>query len=161
MSTQAAWLCLAVIALTGVIPPLILPSALVLGPAVGGAMLCGFGSLVMIVLGFVGARAGSWRYTIAGFFGFMIIHEIVSIAMTAAFGAWPHPIVGAPGEYLAMLGLYIALHFIPAAITHTVAAWFQRKPKAGHCISCGYNLTGNTSGRCPECGMPTDALIPR
>ena len=21
----------------------------------------------------------------------------------------------------------------------------------GHCRSCGYNLTGNTSGRCPEC----------
>lgn len=23
---------------------------------------------------------------------------------------------------------------------------------AGHCRSCGYNLTGNVSGRCPECG---------
>lgn len=22
----------------------------------------------------------------------------------------------------------------------------------GHCCKCGYNLTGNTSGRCPECG---------
>ncbi|HKQ47230.1 MAG TPA: hypothetical protein VJZ71_04070 [Phycisphaerae bacterium] len=24
----------------------------------------------------------------------------------------------------------------------------------GHCHSCGYNLTGNVSGRCPECGTP-------
>jgi len=24
-----------------------------------------------------------------------------------------------------------------------------------HCQTCGYNLTGNTSGRCPECGAPT------
>lgn len=23
---------------------------------------------------------------------------------------------------------------------------------AGRCIECGYNLTGNVSGRCPECG---------
>jgi hypothetical protein len=23
----------------------------------------------------------------------------------------------------------------------------------GHCQSCGYNLTGNTSGRCPECNL--------
>jgi hypothetical protein len=25
---------------------------------------------------------------------------------------------------------------------------------AGRCTSCGYNLTGNTSGICPECGTP-------
>jgi hypothetical protein len=24
----------------------------------------------------------------------------------------------------------------------------------GLCLTCGYNLTGNVSGRCPECGMP-------
>ena len=24
----------------------------------------------------------------------------------------------------------------------------------GHCPTCGYNLTGNTSGVCPECGSP-------
>jgi len=26
-----------------------------------------------------------------------------------------------------------------------------RRP-VGHCADCGYNLTGNVSGRCPECG---------
>lgn len=25
-------------------------------------------------------------------------------------------------------------------------------PPPGHCQSCGYNLTGNVSGMCPECG---------
>jgi hypothetical protein len=24
--------------------------------------------------------------------------------------------------------------------------------KVGHCVACGYDLTGNVSGRCPECG---------
>ena len=28
---------------------------------------------------------------------------------------------------------------------------WRRKP-FGHCQKCGYNLTGNTSGVCPECG---------
>lgn len=29
----------------------------------------------------------------------------------------------------------------------------RRRPhKPGHCQKCNYNLTGNTSGRCPECG---------
>jgi hypothetical protein len=27
-----------------------------------------------------------------------------------------------------------------------------RGPKPGHCRKCGYNLTGNVSGVCPECG---------
>lgn len=26
------------------------------------------------------------------------------------------------------------------------------RPMPGHCGNCGYNLTGNTSGICPECG---------
>jgi hypothetical protein len=30
----------------------------------------------------------------------------------------------------------------------------RRRPKPGHCKSCGYNLTGNVSGVCSECGEP-------
>ena len=29
-------------------------------------------------------------------------------------------------------------------------------PRGLRCVSCGYNLTGNTSGRCPECGTSID-----
>jgi predicted amidophosphoribosyltransferase len=28
------------------------------------------------------------------------------------------------------------------------------RPVAGQCNTCGYNLTANTSGVCPECGTP-------
>jgi hypothetical protein len=30
----------------------------------------------------------------------------------------------------------------------------RRKPPPGHCQTCGYNLTGNKSGKCSECGKP-------
>ena len=30
----------------------------------------------------------------------------------------------------------------------------ERKPPAPKCHKCGYNLRGNVSGRCPECGQP-------
>ncbi len=31
--------------------------------------------------------------------------------------------------------------------------WVVDRPyPKGHCQNCGYNLTGNVSGRCPECG---------
>lgn len=34
------------------------------------------------------------------------------------------------------------------------ARWIRgRKRKIGYCC-CGYDLTGNVSGRCPECGSP-------
>jgi hypothetical protein len=32
-----------------------------------------------------------------------------------------------------------------------------RRSRRGQCPSCGYNLTGNVTGVCPECGAPTRA----
>ncbi|RJP33373.1 MAG: hypothetical protein C4547_12370 [Phycisphaerales bacterium] len=33
-----------------------------------------------------------------------------------------------------------------------VTVWYWGEPDL--CPGCGYNLTGNQSGRCPECAMP-------
>lgn len=32
----------------------------------------------------------------------------------------------------------------------------RRRRKRGLCLSCGYDLTGNKSGVCPECGKPIE-----
>jgi hypothetical protein len=39
----------------------------------------------------------------------------------------------------------------------TARAWFEFRSlsKCGACV-CGYDLTGNASGICPECGEPVD-----
>ena len=39
----------------------------------------------------------------------------------------------------------------------TLLIWrfWPKPPKPGHC-RCGYDLHGNTSGRCPECGEPAE-----
>ena len=33
----------------------------------------------------------------------------------------------------------------------------RHRPRKGHCPVCRYNLTGNVSGQCPECGTPIAA----
>jgi hypothetical protein len=33
-------------------------------------------------------------------------------------------------------------------------------PDVPHCTRCGYNLTGNVSGVCPECGTPAPLVVP-
>lgn len=32
----------------------------------------------------------------------------------------------------------------------------RRRRQRGECLPCGYSLTGNVSGRCPECGATTE-----
>ena len=42
-----------------------------------------------------------------------------------------------------------------AAVVGAPFAMLRRPPVLeGHCVSCGYDLRGNVSGRCPECGTP-------
>ncbi|MEW6249614.1 MAG: hypothetical protein AB1716_03125 [Planctomycetota bacterium] len=45
-------------------------------------------------------------------------------------------------------------------LVSSVAAFWKPRPKArtGHCL-CGYNLTGNISGRCPECGRVVECAL--
>lgn len=47
-----------------------------------------------------------------------------------------------------VLGVPTAILWFP-----TVIRWYRdRKPPCGHCQHCGYDLTGNVTGICPECG---------
>lgn len=32
----------------------------------------------------------------------------------------------------------------------------RRRTRSGRCTTCGYDLTGNVSGRCPECGTAAE-----
>ena len=47
--------------------------------------------------------------------------------------------------------------FVAFAVPTAILWWIDhaRRVPPGHCRQCGYNLTGNVSGRCPECGAGT------
>ena len=49
---------------------------------------------------------------------------------------------------------------VPASLAATLVGFYsirsvrkERLRRTGHCQKCGYDLTGNTSGICPECGV--------
>ena len=52
-----------------------------------------------------------------------------------------------------LAGIGIAL-WVWALRTETRALVHRDRDRLGLCRACGYNLTGNTSGVCPECGTP-------
>jgi hypothetical protein len=52
------------------------------------------------------------------------------------------------------LRLLAAASAIGVAVLTLLARRLRRRAEAGHCPACGYDLTGNVSGVCPECGTP-------
>ena len=50
------------------------------------------------------------------------------------------------------------LFVVAVGFPTAVLWWRDRRPKAGFCKACKYDLTGNVSGRCPECGTPVGKL---
>lgn len=52
----------------------------------------------------------------------------------------------------------IAVSTWPARLAYRWIARPRPRPAGARCKSCGYNLTGNVSGVCPECGAPRGSL---
>lgn len=57
------------------------------------------------------------------------------------------------GHELIRIPLWLPL-VIVATPTATLLWRDRRRILPGYCKQCGYNLTGNVSGVCPECGEP-------
>jgi len=47
--------------------------------------------------------------------------------------------------------------FAPTVVARRVRRWREPRHPEYTCTCCHYDLTGNTSGICPECGAPVDA----
>ncbi len=76
------------------------------------------------------------------------------------YGDRPHPASQPrqwwPASLFADLAICIGATLLAGGLGHLLLVWWSgrhRHPE-GHCTNCGYNLTGLTRPRCPECGTP-------
>lgn len=84
------------------------------------------------------------------------VHAVTySVLMVLLFGllGFEYSLGGAPQDGMAIaIGLYIVPQGLSLLLSiHTYRRLRSLKPPR-HCRNCGYNLTGNESGVCPECG---------
>ncbi len=116
----------------------------------------------------------AWGFSLVGLVGHTgssFIGEIYDGQFVAAWLSTPqHEYVGwtyAPGwtspvaRYGLMLPELVCEHgitavrvplWVPLLVMGALMLWrHDRRQPLGHC-ACGYDLQGNTSGRCPECG---------
>ncbi len=93
-------------------------------------------------IGFQQGLIGCWTSSIA------LSREWVIVEAWGSPQWWPQNLKISSGNYI-----YIPIWmFLLPALFATLWLWrSDRRPKHG-CMNCGYNLTGNVSGVCPECG---------
>ena len=105
----------------------------------------------------VTAHRGPAIYVVAGSFAHVAdsMQSVTLLVVPSRLGLsrW-NDWSGESGVYV-QVPLYAV--FAAAAIP-TLLVWrfWPKPPKPGHC-RCGYDLTGNTSGVCPECGVEVQA----
>jgi hypothetical protein len=78
----------------------------------------------------------------------------LAAAIAVALAWWAA--VGGPGA-AEVFGLAVCT--VMVLTSGTLWAWHPRPPAdalRGRCVACGYDLTGNESGTCPECGSAAD-----
>ena len=54
--------------------------------------------------------------------------------------------------YIKAIRIPLWMLFLPIAAVSLLAWRRARMRRPGHCLNCGYDLIGNVSGVCPECG---------
>jgi hypothetical protein len=112
---------------------------------------------------------------------------LCAMALAGWIGSWMHPYVFSWGDHVLgwekgnftyargemisttqalayELGLQLPFwlifgSFFLGAFVFAIAARYTRSIPAGNCTACGYNLTGNTSGVCPECGTAISTSV--
>ncbi len=58
-----------------------------------------------------------------------------------------------------LIAFIVILSYLASRLLYACMICRRVLDETPRCDCCGYNLTGNRSGRCPECGTPIDARL--
>ena len=87
--------------------------------------------------------------------------QLKDMAARLPWTSFAHSYLGfglpAKDQVLPVLYSPVWLLLVAAGFPTAILWWRDRRPKAGFCEVCKYDLTGNESGTCPECGSAVDA----
>jgi len=87
------------------------------------------------------------------------VPEGATLTATGGSNLLPWALVDSPGE---AIGIPFWLVVIPLGLAYAgFCILVRHHPTVGHCPHCSYNLTGNQSGKCPECGTPPSTPAPQ
>jgi hypothetical protein len=75
--------------------------------------------------------------------------------------AWPFQkdVMSPPERLIGAIAIMTGGSISAILLAAKIAEW-RARPREPRCRGCGYNLTGNLSGVCPECGKPVEMLVP-
>jgi len=100
-------------------------------------------------------------------------HESDFFPLEIAIGPYGHHGIGQRGlvrgwpeaRFVAGFNLIVVPLWMLFVLIGVPTAWLwwrdRRRVPAGGCAACGYDLTGNVSGRCPECGALREVGTPK
>jgi hypothetical protein len=98
-----------------------------------------------------------WFFVGVRLFGVWVLLDAVTEArylIEIAFSL-AQPVRTPVGVYVLHLAIDLLVGFYLLAGAPGIGRFvFSSRHDGVSCSSCGYNLTGNTGGRCPECGSP-------
>jgi hypothetical protein len=111
-------------------------------------LVCGCGAVPLLTWCLAGAltRRGFWHRTwklVAGYYAFTVLTAAMYLAVQECI-FWVLSLTAVILGPMLAFGLLVYVWMLPP---------LPRYP-AAHCSHCGYNLTGNVSGVCPECSTP-------
>jgi len=113
--------------------------------------------VLALIIGPILLRVSGWRRWTLGVAGLGLLLGGVLFTTGLEYGSSASPETKGLGTIF--IGLPLCALGLLVLITGVVhAAMYRSKTSQlpGHCRRCGYNLTGNVSGRCPECGTEID-----
>ena len=114
-----------------------------------------------------------WVVSVRYAFGYVgssacVYFESGAYSMFATRGQWPAegwlgigrsrwPVIWRPEAPALLLMMPLWMPLSGAVIPTVFLCRRTLRSPPGHCQTCGYNLTGDVSGVCPECGTPIAA----